>query len=312
MPALTREAERHDPGWWTPARIPLEMRQFETGKRAPHGAVGLLDLELARLAGATRLVRHFHRTPLYVLRPIYLDQARPGMAFVYLQQQGGGLLQGDRHRMDVDVGQNAEVHITTQGATKIYGMDDGYATQLVNLSAAAGSLLEYLPEPVIPFRRSRFFGETTVTADPDATVLFAETLLPGRVARGEWHDYDVYCSTTRIRRPDGEQIAQDSLAFGAGAGRADSPARLGAQGVHAAFFVLAAPERTHGLAGKLLEQVGERQDLLAGVSTLPSDAGLLVRVLGPSSIPVKLAVQSLWDTARRHLTGSPAPDLRKD
>lgn len=264
------------------------------------------------MAGATRPVRHFHRTPLYILRPIYLDEARPGMAFVYLQQQGDGLLQGDRYRVDVAASEDADVHVTTQGATKIYGMDGGYATQLVNLTAAPGALLEYLPEPVIPFRRSRFCGQTTVTADPRATVLFAETLLPGRVARGEWHDYDFYSSTTRIRRPDGQQVALDALTFGGAAGRASTPARMGEHGVHAAFFALATKERTAGLSAQLLGRLGEHPDVLAGVSTLPFDAGLVVRILGSSSIPVKLAVHAVWDTARRHLTGAPAPDLRKD
>jgi urease accessory protein len=51
--------------------------------------------------------------------------------------------------------------------------------------------------------------------------------------------------------------------------------------------------------------------VLAWVSRLPFEAGLLVRVLGPSSIPVWLAMDAVWDAARRHLAGAPAPDLRK-
>ncbi|MFP5346133.1 MAG: urease accessory protein UreD [Actinomycetes bacterium] len=275
--------------------------------------MGLLDLGLAPVAGATRVVRQFHRTPLYVLRPIYLDRALPGMAFVYLQQQGGGMVQGDRYRVDVEVAAGGQAHLTTQSATKVFGMPSGYATQLVNVSAGPGALLEYLPEPVIPFRASRFFTETTVTVDPQATVLVAETTLPGRVARGEWHDYDVYCSWTRFLRPDGAQVAVDALQFGDTWGRADSPARLGRYGVSAALFALAPPLQLDGLQPALVTAL-DRQcpDVLAGVTALPFDAGVVVRILGTSSIPVRKALLVAWDTARRHVVGAPAPDRRRD
>jgi urease accessory protein len=310
MLTSTRAAQRHDADGWTPQPSDALMRQLEAAD-GPPGTVGLLDLRFAPISGATRVTRQFQRTPLYIFHPIYLDPGRPGMAFVYLQHQGDGMLQGDRYRMDFEVGEGADVHLTTQAATKIYRMESGYAAQLVNLTAGAGSLVEYLPDPVIPYRHSRFVGQLNITAHPQATVLLAETLLPGRVARGEWHAYDLYCATTRIRRPDGRQVAADTLSFGGVYDRADTPARLGEHGVHAAFFALAPPERTPGLHAALQACLDESADIVAGVSALPFGAGLVARVLGPSSIPVRRALHTAWDTARRHLTGSPAPDLRK-
>ena len=46
----------------------------------------------------------------------------------------GGILQGDRYRMDVELKNNAISHITTQGATRIYKMESNYATHLVTLT----------------------------------------------------------------------------------------------------------------------------------------------------------------------------------
>jgi urease accessory protein len=94
-------------------------------------------------------------------------------------------------------------------------------------------------------------------------------------------------------------------------GGADTPARLGPHRVYAAFFALAPEERTRDLHAALLARLDESEDIVAGVSALPFGAGLIARVLGPSSIPVRHALHTAWDTARRHLTGSPAPDLRK-
>jgi urease accessory protein len=131
------------------------------------------------------------------------------------------------------------------------------------------------------------------------------------VARGEQHAYDLYCATTHIRRPDGRQLATDTLSFGGACGRADTPARLGEHGVHVAYFALASQERTRGLHAALPACPDESEDIVAGVSALPFGAGLIARFLGPSSIPLRHALHTPWDTTRRHLTGAPAPHLRK-
>src|SRR5262249_52027107 len=70
---------------------------------------------------------------------------------------------------------------------------------------------EYLPDPIVPFRGSRFFQRTRVTADPDSTVIVGELLLPGRVARGEIYAYDLYRAETEARRPDGTLLFADVL-----------------------------------------------------------------------------------------------------
>src|SRR5919106_5779330 len=129
----------HDSRWYTPDDLPAEFRAFDTpvaGLSA--GSVtklGLLDLEFAPSAGATRIVRQSLHGPLYIFRPIYTDPGRPDMAFIYALQMGDGLVQGDRYRVDLECRPGSAVHFTTQAATKLYRMDNNYATQIVNLRA---------------------------------------------------------------------------------------------------------------------------------------------------------------------------------
>ena len=160
---------RENPRWYTPSNLPEELTAFdETLEDAlgvgAVGKVGLLDLALSRAAGLTRVRRHYQRAPLHVYRPIYLDDRQPDMAFLFVQQFGEGLVQGDRYRIDIDCGPGSATHITTQAATNIYGAQRNFATQLVNLRAGAGAVLEYLPGPVVPFRGARVFQRTSVTA----------------------------------------------------------------------------------------------------------------------------------------------------
>ena len=52
-------------------------------------------------------------------------------------------------------------------------------------------------------------------------------------------------------------------------------------------------------------------DVLAGVSELPNDCGIVTRILGPSSQSVRAAVTNTGSEVRRVLLGAPAPSLRK-
>ncbi|MGQ4427082.1 urease accessory protein UreD, partial [Streptomyces violaceoruber] len=284
---------RDDLAWCTPDSLPEELLAFDGTVQdgltvGAAGKTGVLDLELAPLAGSTKVVRQYQRAPLHIFRPIYLDPARPDMAFVFLQQQGDGLVQGDRYRMDIDCAPGSAVHITTQAATKVFGARDNFATQLVNLRVGAGAVLEYLPDPVVPFRTSRLFQRTCLTTAPDATVIMGEILLPGRVAHGEAHAYDLCWMETEVRSPDGTLLFTDTVRLRPG-GQDDprSPGLLGEYDVVATMYVVASRMPPADLVLLLRGALAEVPDVLAGVTELPADCGAAVRVLGHTSRAVQ-------------------------
>jgi urease accessory protein len=308
---------RDDRAWCTPAGLPEELLAFGgpvdggLGVGAA-GKVGVLDLALAPSAGMTRLVRHYQRAPLHVYRPIHLDAGRRDMAFLYLQQQGDGFVQGDRYRVDIDCAPGSAVHVTTQASTKVFGARQNFATQLVNLRVGRGAVLEYLPDPVVPFRGSRLFQRTCLTVDPDATVILGETLLPGRVARGEAHAYDLYWAETEVRNPQGGLLFADVLRMRPDAtGHPKSPGLLGPYEVVASLYVITGRVPPAVLTGRLRAELAEDPDVLVGVSELPNGCGTAVRLLGHTSRTVQAGVRALWNAARLAVLGAPAPDLRK-
>jgi urease accessory protein len=235
---------RDDPAWYTPADLPAELSAFDVPVQdglpvGSPGKVGLLDLTLGTYGRVTRVQHQYQRAPLHIYRPIYLDPCRPDMAFVYVLQAGDGLVQGDRYRIDVDCGPGAAVHLTTQVATNVFAARQNFASQLVNLRAHAGAVLEYLPDPVVPFRGSRLFQRICVTAHRHATLILGETVLPGRVAHGEAHVYDLYWSETAVRRPDGALLFADMLRLRPGEGEDPrSMVLLGGHDVVAALYVV--------------------------------------------------------------------------
>lgn len=308
---------RHDPAWYTPAAVPGEVAALDSSLSSglPVGApgkVGLLELSLAPRGGVTRVQHQYQRAPLHVYRPIYLDPNRPDMAFVFVQQFGDGFVQGDRCRIDVDCAADSAVHITTQAATNVYATRENFATQLVNIRAGASSVVEYLPDPVVPFRGSRLFQHLSVIADRTSTVILGETLLPGRVARGEVHAYDMYLAETRVCRPNGMLLFADTLRLSPAHG--DDPSSIGLLGPHgvvATLYVVSGKLAPTAMVKLLRTGLASCTEVLTGVSELPNDCGAFVRLLGPSSKTVKQALTTAWCEARLALLGAPAPDRRK-
>lgn len=310
-------APRDDRRWCTPSGLSPEVTALDDPLRdalvvGAAGKIGVLDLALGRHGGVTRIERQYQRVPLHVYRPIYLDERRPDMAFLFVQQFGDGLVQGDRYRVDIECRPGSAAHVTTQAATNIFGARENMATQLVNLWVHSGAVLEYLPDPVVPFRGSRLFQRTCVTADPHATVILGETLLPGRVAHGEAHAYDLYWAETQVRRPDQTLLFADVLRLGPAIGEAPGSAGLlGPFDVIATLHVISDRCDPAELVRLLREALVDCPKVLSGVSELPNGSGAAVRLLGPTSQAVQTTLRTAWNAARLELLGVPAPNLRK-
>jgi urease accessory protein len=276
------------------------------------GKVGVLELRLVAADSVTRIDRHYQRAPLHVFRAIHLDPCRPDMAFVFVQQSGDGFVQGDRCRVDITCAPDATAHVTTQAATKVFATRQNIATQVVNLDVAAGAVLEYLPDPMVPCRGSRFFQRINVTADERATVIFGETLLPGRVAHAERHDYELYWSDLEVRRPAGSLLFADRLRIAPRHG--ENPTSIGLCGRHevvASLYVVTARVAAAELVTTMRAALARSTGIIGGVSELPNECGVVCRVLGPSSSIVQHALTRAWSDVRRVLLGAPAPNLRK-
>ena len=310
-------AVRHDRERDRLSHLPPELRVFDESIRgglgvgAP-GKVGVLELDLVAAGGVTRVHRQYQQAPLHVFRPIHLDPGRPDMAFIFIQQSGDGYVQGDRCRVGVTCTPGAAAHVTTQAPTKVFAARHNVATQLVNFDVAANAVLEYLPDPVIPCRDSRFFQRIEVVADESSTVILGETLLPGRVAYGERHVCELYWSETEVRRPDGTLLFADVFRLSPGDGA--HPASIGLCGGHdvvASLYVVTSRVEPPGLVAVVGGALAVCPDVVVGVSELPNHCGVVARVLGHSSKTVQAAVTNAWSEVRLTLLGAPAPNLRK-
>lgn len=307
-------SHRLRPEFYEPDRVPPEVARYG---RAPDtlavgspGKIGVLDLAFEQGPDRTHLVRQYQKSPLQIMRPLYFDPHRPDLAITFLMSTGGGVVQADRLRTDIHCGAGTAALFTTQAATKLHRMEFDYATHQVNLTAGPDAYVEYLPEPTIPFGGARFYQRTTVTADPSATVLVADTLLAGRLARGERHRYDVLATDLRIARPGGYPLAVDTVRLVPAEHGVTGPAVLGGHDIVTSFYVVTARAAPDAVADALHDALAGR-DLLHGASVLPGDCGAWVRLVGEDPPAMTAALHAAWDAVRHLLAGVPAPHLRK-
>ncbi len=162
-------------------------------------------------------------------------------------------------RLDIDCGPDTSVHLTTQASTKVQRMDTDYATQTVTLRAGAGAFVEYLPEPLIPFGGARLHQRTTVTVDPSATVILGETVLAGRLARDEKHEYDGVRVGSRGRPARRRATGVDTIRLQPSDGGVTGPAVFGDHDVMGTLYVVTPLAHARALADVLHDAIQARR-----------------------------------------------------
>lgn len=316
---------RLQPAHFEPARVPVEVARYGTAAHTlpvgSPGKVGILELDFA-LRGEgdgrrTELVHHFQKSPLQIMRPLYFNELRPDMPYTYVLTAGGGILHNDRQRMDLSFGPGTSAHVTTQAATKVYRMESGYATSLVNLEIDEDAYAEYLPDPLIPYEDARFYQRTGVTLAPSATLVAGETVYAGRLSRGERNAYAAYASDFEVRRPGGAPVAFDRVRLVPRDGSVGGAAVLGGRDIVSSLYVLTAVRPARDIAAALHDAVAavvsESDDASArfGVTVLPGDAGAWMRFVGDDTITSTAVQTAAAAAAHELLTGRTAPRIRK-
>ncbi|MFF5229682.1 urease accessory protein UreD [Dactylosporangium sp. NPDC000521] len=297
----------------TPTTIPPELAPFQDQPaQLPAGTTGkhgILRLRLQPRRGRTELVELYRQTPLLVQQALHYDETLPDCACIVVVTTGGGVVQGDRYDIDIRLDDHARTHLTTQSATKLQQMDANHASQRQAFTLGEHAYLEYLPEPVIPYRGSRFHGHTTVVLPPTATALIAEIVLPGRTHHhaAEHFGYDLLSLTVDAARPDGRRLCGEKFVIAPGQWHPGHPAGMHDYSVLGSVWVLTPPATAEQIMPHLTAGTDPAAGWAAGAALLPNHAGLGYRILSRDTDAARRLVRTCWDATRRAVTGRPAP-----
>ena len=304
--------------FYTSQNIPLELEVYLTKSQSKvkSGKIGILRLKLERdsATGKTIIREQYSRVPLLAQRAMYLEETLPDMAYVYIVSPSGGILQGDRYLIEITLGNNTFAHVTTQGATRIYKMEKNYASQIVNLKVEEGSFLEYIPDQIIPFRNSRFYQEVNLNVHDNATMIYSEVIVPGRVASGEEFEYDICYIKTVGRNHLGRPRFIDTVKL------EPKNENLRAEGISGNFtvvgtiYVVTKESWVKDLQYEISERIKGfevKGKVSGGTSILPARQGIIIRILGNSAEDVKKIIFDVVGIARKQIVGGSFSGSRK-
>ncbi|MBV8440240.1 MAG: urease accessory protein UreD [Hyphomicrobiales bacterium] len=151
----------------------------------------------------------------------------------------GGVAGGDAYRIEVALKEGAEVEATTTAAEKIYRTDAARARIETRLSLAPRTSLFWLPQETLLFDGAGLERRLAVEMAGDASLILVESLVFGRLARGESRIEAGFRDSWRIRR-DGRLVFADETRL-AHAGAALDRMAVGAGARALAAIVAAAP-----------------------------------------------------------------------
>jgi urease accessory protein len=306
--------------FYTSQNIPLELQvdhrksQSKVGKS---GKIGILRLKLERdsATGKTIIREQYSRVPLLAQRAMYLEETLPDMAYVYIVSPSGGILQGDRYLIDITLCNNTFAHVTTQGATRIYKMEKNYASQTVNIKVEEGSFLEYIPDQIIPFRNSRFYQEVNLNVHDNATMIYSEVIVPGRVASGEEFEYDICYIKTVGRNHLGRPRFIDTVKLEPKNENLRAEGILGNFTVVGTIYVVTKESYVKDLQYEISERIKGLEvkgKISGGTSILPARQGIIIRILGNSAEDVKKIIFYVVGIARKQIVGASFSGIRKN
>jgi urease accessory protein len=273
-----------------------------------------LNFEYDQRCQLTRLTTCEQQPPLQIIRAFPLAG---GGTLVHLHNLSGGVLGGDQLTINVDVGSQTQVQLTSTGATRLYRCcsDTPPARQTCTIRVQEGGLLEYLPDSLIPFAGSRYQQYTQIELAQNAGLFWWETVAPGRIARGELFAYDLLhlgLTISALSRP----IAIESFKLEPQCRALSSAARLGLYHSFSSFYIcrvgLPATRWT-----QLEQELSElAQDLtrpnatIWGVSALVAH-GLVVRAVSRQGRDIAPGLLALWRAAKKSLYAEDAILPRK-
>jgi urease accessory protein len=272
-----------------------------------------LQFEYDARAERTHLNLLEQRQPLKIVRAFHLPG---GSALVHLHNLSGGVLAGDRLSVELDVGPGARAQVTSTGATRLYRSraQAAPAEFATHVCAHEGALLEYLPDPLIPFAGSRYRQHTVVNLEHGAGLFWWDSVAPGREARGEVFSYhNLYLSfelrvcgiPVAIERGDLDPVARPL----------QSAARLGPYRYFSTFYVCragASETVLRALEKQLADVAGQLSSpvIIWGLGRLPAH-GLVVRALSRNGRDIAEGLVTFWRVAKQALYGEVAVIPRK-
>lgn len=301
---------------YIPKNIPEQIKffdkkisQLDVGKS---GKNGFLKAEFEVNSQGESIVRNLYtEMPLHVQKSL-LSKDDSGLSFMYIMSSSGGIIQGDRYKMEITMKKNSQAHITTQGATRIYSMDSNWASMWSKITLEENSYLEYIPDQIIPYKDSKFFQQTELIVDETATAIYSEIVTPGRMAMNENFDFEICYLKTEINDKNGAKIILDISNMEPKKQEIKKFGIFGKYDILGSIYIVSNEKSILELESKISEVLKTNKKIFGGLAISNLNRGILVRILGVETTSVREIITEIVRIVRKKIINKDFYEIRKN
>lgn len=235
-----------------------------------------LDIKVAQREGKSYLKDAYVTQPFRIV-PVG-QYRKDNAAYLMMMSSSPGLLDGDDHRIQIDIDLKAKLQLQSQAYQRLFKMKNA-SHQTLTVKMAEGSCFSYVPHPIVPQESSTFYSRNEIYMEKGCQLLMSEIITCGRKLSGEIFKYNHFQNLIEVYH-EGRLLLKDNVLL--------QPEIMPLQELglfegytHQGTLLYL---NTKGISVKELieefyEMYHEQSDMEFGISELQKD-GFIIRLLG--------------------------------
>ncbi len=272
-----------------------------------------LELRL-RCDRSQTVCQHQYTTyPLRLSSIFRLEGENSNRAYYYLINTSPGLLAGDKLDLSLQLGSNTSFYLTDQAATKVHPMPEINTKARINyqITVDAGASLELVPEPVILYTDAVLEQETVIKLHPTARLFLSEIILPGRLAKGEYYDFNYYLNRLRVTDLQEKLLFTDVMRLAGKQNKFKDQQIFASLPIMANAIAILPNIDLQLLTTQLEDRKLTSQNIAVATTILPTNNGILIRALSNKTRELKKYFTYALNCIRTITNQSPLPYIAK-
>lgn len=154
-----------------------------------------LDVTIANRQGRSFLKDAYVTQPFKIV-PVGQNNTDRA-AYLMIMNSSPGILDGDDHRIDIQVEEGSILQLKSQSYQRLFNMDT-YASQHMSVKLAKSSSFSYVPHPIVPHKDSSFRSSNKIELEDNCLLMLGEIITCGRKYSGEQFEYSNFQNLVEV------------------------------------------------------------------------------------------------------------------
>ena len=154
-----------------------------------------LDVKISQRQGKSYLKDAFVTQPFRIV-PVG-QYRRDDAEYLMMMSSSPGLLDGDDHRINVEVEDHGRLQLQTQAYQRLFQMNEG-SHQHLKVHLGKNSCFSYVPHPIVPQQSASYYSKNEIFMQEDCFFVLGEIITCGRKLSGEEFKYNHFQNLVQV------------------------------------------------------------------------------------------------------------------